>query len=145
MGLLIMAVAVTVICFIISNLIKAKGKSYEVEAFFTALAICGLIVIGILLIIAGVAGAGSKQTRHSYQATYDNLIARVERCDPSDTTLWHDVQEYNENVTGVKYWRNSFWTNIYTEKSVLEFDEIEIPANLEEPYEQETVEKSVQE
>ena len=124
MGLLIVAVIVTAICFIISNLVEKKSEDMSVGFF--ALTIFGLIVITILLIIAGIAGLANKQTRHKYQATYDNLTARVERCDPSDTMLWHDVQEYNEKVVNGKYWRNSFWTNIYNEKCILEFETIDI-------------------
>ena len=143
MGLLIVVAIAAAICFIISNIVKKKSEDMGIG--FWALSIFGLIVIGVLLIIAGVARLANNQTRHRYQATYDNLIARVERCDQSDTMLWHDVQEYNEDVVNGKYWRNSFWTNIYNEKCILEFNEIEISTNLEELHERETVEESVQE
>ena len=124
MGLLIVAVIATAICFIISNLVEKKSEDMSVGFF--ALTIFGLIVIGVLLIIAGVAKLSNDQTRSRYQSNYDNLTARVERCDPSDTMLWHDVQEYNIKVVNGKYWRNSFWTNIYNEKCLLEFETIDI-------------------
>lgn len=143
MGLLIIAVIVTVVCFIIFNLVD--DKSDDLGITFAVLTALGLVFIFVLVLVAGLAHLTNNQTRHRYQATYDNLIARVERCDQSDTMLWHDVQEYNEDVVNGKYWRNSFWTNIYNEKCILEFNEIEIPANLEELHEQETVEESIQE
>lgn len=124
MGLLIVVAIVAAICFIICNIVKEKSE--DIGLIFTALSIFNLIIIGVLLIIAGVARLANNQTRHKYQATYDNLIARVERCDQSDTMLWHDVQEYNENIVNGKYWRNSFWTNIYNEKCLLEFETIDI-------------------
>ena len=124
MGLLIIVIIATAICFIICNIVKEKSE--DIGLLFTAFTLFDLIVIAILLIIAGVAGLANNQTRHKYQATYNNLIARVERCDPSDTMLWHDVQEYNIKVVNGKYWRNSFWTNIYNEKCLLEFETIDI-------------------
>lgn len=124
MGLLIVVAIAAAICFIICNIVKEKSE--DIGLIFTALSIFNLIIIGVLLIIAGVARLANNQTRHRYQATYDNLIARVERCDQSDTMLWHDVQEYNEDVVNGKYWRNSFWTNIYNEKCLLEFETIDI-------------------
>lgn len=124
MGLLLIAIIATAICFVIFGIVDKKSE--EVGMFFTALTIFGLIVIGVLLIVAGISGLANKKTRAHYQATYDNLIARVEQHDLSDTMLWHDVQAYNEKIVSGKYWRNSFWTNIYNEKCVLEFETIDI-------------------
>ena len=124
MGLLIMTVIITVICYIIFDIVDEKSE--EVGMVFASLIICGFISIGVFLMIAGAAGLNNKSARERYQTTYNNLIARMERCDPSDTMLWHDVQEYNEKVANKKHWRNSFWTNIYNEKCVLEFETINI-------------------
>lgn len=123
MGLLIVVVIATAICFIICNIVKENSDAEICLAVLTGM---GLVAILVLVIIAGMAGLANKATRHKYQATYDNLIARVERCDQSDTMLWHDVQVYNEKVVKGKYWRNSFWTNIYNEKCILEFETIDI-------------------
>ena len=76
--------------------------------------------------IAGAAGLTNKSARERYQTTYNNLVARIEKSDPSDAMLLHDVQEYNEKIVNKKHWRNSFWTNIYNEKCVLEFETIDI-------------------
>ena len=124
MGLLIMAVIITVICYIIFDIVDEKSE--EVGMVFASLTICGLISIGIFLMIAGAAGLKNKSARERYQTTYNNLIARIEKSDPSDAMLLHDVQEYNEKIVNKKHWRNSFWTNIYNEKCVLEFETIDI-------------------
>lgn len=124
MGLLIIAIIVTVICFIIFDLVD--DKSEDLGLIFAILTGLGLVAVIVLVIVAGLAALFNKSTRENYQTTYDNLTARIEKYDPSDTSLWHDVQEYNETIVNKKHWRNSFWTNIYNEKCVLEFETIDI-------------------
>lgn len=124
MGLLIIAIIVTVICFIIFGLVD--DKSEDLGLIFAILTGLGIVAIIVLVIVAGLAALFNKSTHEKYQTTYDNLTARIEKYDPSDTLLWHDVQEYNETIVNKKHWRNSFWTNIYNEKCVLEFETIDI-------------------
>lgn len=124
MGLLIIAIIVTVICFIIFGLVD--DKSEDLGLIFAILTGLGIVAIIVLVIVAGLAALFNKSTHEKYQTTYDNLTARIEKYDPSDTLLWHDVQEYNETIVNKKHLRNSFWTNIYNEKCVLEFETIDI-------------------
>lgn len=83
----------------------------------------------------------------AYQIKHDSLEKRIELVEKgyADNVLWSDITDFNVELKEAQYWKKNPWTNILNNNASLYFDEIEIPASLEELHEQETVEESIQE